>query len=93
MIRKYTEAGKTIVEIYDLSFLKEREHSYGWLKRHFLHFNLKLALRNADKIYVNDIIAAVDLVRYYFVPKEKIVVNAQMKSPSHKTKRRHTDAD
>ena len=76
MMRKYMKGGESIVEVGDLSFLKEKEHPYGWLKRHFLHFNIKLALRNADKIYVNDIIAAVDLVRYYFVPKERIIIKS-----------------
>ena len=84
-MRKYTKAGETIVEVSDISFLKEKEHPYGWLKRHFLHFCLKLALRKADKIFVKDTNVAIDLVRYYFVPKDKIEVNAQIKSPSHKS--------
>ena len=68
------------MEVNDLSFLKEKEHPYGWLKRHFLHFRLKLALLNVDTIYVSDTTTGIDLVRYYFVPKEKIVVNANLKS-------------
>ena len=68
------------MEVNDLSFLKEKEHPYGWFKRHFLHFRLKLALLNVDTIYVRDTTTGIDLVRYYFVPKEKIVVNANLKS-------------
>lgn len=84
-MRKYMKAGEVIVEVGDLSFLKEKKHPYGWLKRHFLHFRLKLALRKADRIYVNDLSTAIDLVRYYFVPKDKIAVKASTNSPSHKS--------
>lgn len=73
--------GMRIVEVDDLSFLKDRNHSWGWLRRHFNHFRLKLALRRADRIYVPDCLVAVDLVRYYFIPKEKIVVDLE-KFPS-----------
>lgn len=84
-MRKYMKAGESIVEVGDLSFLKEKEHPYGWLKRHFLHFRLKLALRKADRIYVNDLSTAIDLVRYYFVQKDKIIVNLKMKSQKNLT--------
>ena len=81
-MRKYRDGktGKITMEVNDLSFLKEKEHPYGWFKRHFLHFRLKLALLNVDTIYVRDTTTGIDLVRYYFVPKEKIVVNANLKS-------------
>jgi hypothetical protein len=81
-MKKYTEAGtgKKVVEIHDLSFLREKDHHYGWLKRHFLHFSIKLAIRNADRIYVPDTTVAIDMVRYYFVPKEKIVINSTLRS-------------
>lgn len=81
---KDPNTGRKVVEVYDLSFLREREHPYGWLKRHFLHFRLKLSLRSADVIYVADTSVGIDLVRYYFLPKEKITVNATLKSSSHK---------
>lgn len=68
------------MEVDDLSFLKEKDHPYGWFKRHFLHLRLKLALRNVDIIYVRDTTTGIDLVRYYFVPKEKIAVNVNIKS-------------
>ena len=79
-MKKYreTETGKMAVEVYDLSFLREKEHPYGWLRRHFLHLRLKLALRKADIIYVSETSTGIDLVRYYFVPKDKIKVNADI---------------
>ena len=85
-MKRYTDhnTGNRVVEVYDLSFLREKDHPYSWLKRHFLHFRLKLSLRSADIIYVADTSIGVDLVRYYFVPKEKITVNATLKSSSHK---------
>lgn len=67
------------MEVNDLSFLKEKDHPYGWLKRHFLHFRLKLALQKVDVIYVSDTTTGIDLVRYYFIPKDKIIVNANLK--------------
>ena len=84
-MRKYKEDGKVIIEVNDLSFLKEKNHPYGWLKRHFLHLRLKSALGKADKIYVSDTVTGVDLVRYYFVDKERITVNTKLKSSSHKS--------
>ena len=85
-MKRYTDhiTGMKVVEVYDLSFLREKEHPYSWLKRHFLHFRLKLFIPSADIIYVADTSVGVDLVRYYFVPKEKITVDATLKSSSHK---------
>lgn len=81
---KDPDTGKKVVEVYDVSFLKEKDHPYGWFKRHFLHFRLKLFLPSADFIYVADTSVGVDLVRYYFVPKEKITVDATLKSSTRK---------
>ena len=85
-MKKYTDAktGKKVVEICDVSFLKEKEHPYGWLKRHFLHFRMKFMLKKADKIYVKDAETGIDLVRYYFVPKDKIAINSEIKSSADK---------
>lgn len=74
---KDTVTGERILEVSDLSFLKEREHPYGWFKRHYLHFGLHLALRWADKVYASDSGIATDLVRYYFVPGDKISIKKQ----------------
>ena len=85
-MKRYTDhiTGMKVVEVYDLSFLREKEHPYSWLKRHFLHFRLKLFIPSADIIYVADTSVGVDLVRYYFVPKEKITVDATLKSSTRR---------
>lgn len=81
-MKKYIDkqTGERVLEVYDLSYLKEKDHPYGWIKRHFLHFRLKRALSKADIIYVADAVVGIDLVRYYFVPKEIIKVNVRLKS-------------
>ena len=78
-MRKYkdTVTGERVLEVSDLSFLKEREHPYGWFRRHYLHFSLHLALRWADKVYASDNGIAIDLVRYYFGPEDKILIKMQ----------------
>lgn len=80
-MRKYRDrkTGKITVEVNDLSFLKEKDHPYGWFRRHFLHFRLKITLRNAEAILVPDTTTGIDLVRYYFVSKDKIAVNTHLK--------------
>lgn len=84
--KKYKDngTGKTILEVYDLSFLREKDHPYGWAKTHLMHLSIKTALLNTDKIYVKDALIGIDLVRYYFVPKEKIVIDITLKLPSDK---------
>ncbi|MBQ6687728.1 MAG: hypothetical protein IJN02_00685 [Bacteroidales bacterium] len=66
--------GNKVVEVNDLSFLSDRDHPYNWFQRHFHHFALKVALIWADKVVASDRTVASDLVRYYFVPKESIVL-------------------
>lgn len=69
----YTDdSGKKVLVVEDLSFLGDRDHPYGWLKRHFLHFRMHIALRRADSVVAADDSVAYDLSRYYFVPKERI---------------------
>ena len=65
--------GKKVVEIDDLSFLKDRDHRYNWFQRHWRHHRIRLAVRKADIVIVPDHETAFDAVRYYFIPKEKIV--------------------
>ena len=81
-MKKYKDAvtGKNIVEVHDVSFLREKDHPYGWFRRHFLHFTLKYALYKADRIYAGDTSIKTDLVRYYFIPKDKITVLPSDKS-------------
>ena len=64
-----------ILEIRTLAFISDRDHKFGWFGLHFRHFCIKILLKWADKAYVPDCNVAVDLVKYYFYPKDKIVVD------------------
>ena len=76
-MRKYTDKqGRKVIEVGDISYLKEREHRYNWFQRHWHHHRLRIAIKSADIIIVPDPETAVDVVRYYFVPKDKIVIKA-----------------
>lgn len=74
-MRKYTDKqGRKVIEVGDISYLKEREHRYNWFQRHWHHHRLRIAIKKADIIIVPDPETAVDVVRYYFVPKDKIII-------------------
>ena len=74
-MKKYTDnEGRRVVEVGDLSYLKEREHHYNWFQRHYHHHRLRIALKKADLVIVSTPETAIDVVRYYFVPKHKIKV-------------------
>lgn len=74
-MKKYTDnEGRRVVEVGDLSYLKEREHHYNWFQRHYHHHSLRIALKKADLVIVSTPETAIDVVRYYFVPKDKIKV-------------------
>ena len=74
-MKKYTDnEGRRVVEVGDLSYLKERDHHYNWFQRHYHHHSLRIALKKADLVVVSTPETAVDVVRYYFVPKDKIKV-------------------
>lgn len=78
-MRKYTDKqGRRVVEVGDISYLKEREHKYNWFQRHWHHHSLRIAIKKADVVIVPDPETAVDVVRYYFVPKDKIIVNHRL---------------
>jgi hypothetical protein len=74
-IYKDPRTGSRIVEIYDLSYIGNRNHEFGWFGLHFRHFRIKILLKWADKVYVPDYQVAVDLVKYYFYSRENIVVD------------------
>ena len=75
-MKKYTDnEGRRVVEVGDLSYLKEREHHYNWFQRHYHHHSLRIALKKADLVIVSTPETAIDVVRYYFVPKDKIKVH------------------
>lgn len=74
-MKKYTDnEGRRVVEVGDLSYLKEREHHYNWFQRHYHHHRLRIALKKADLVIVSTPETAIDVIRYYFVPKDKIKV-------------------
>jgi hypothetical protein len=77
-MKKYIDyrISKRVVEIEDLSFLSDRNHRYGWIRRHYRHHRLRRALKKADKIIACNQKTATDLVRYYFVPKERIMIKS-----------------
>ena len=76
-MKKYTDKdGRRVVEVEDLSFLCDRNHPYNWFQRHYHHHTLRIALKKADVVIAANQKVAIDLVRYYFVPKGKIVVKS-----------------
>lgn len=77
-MKKYTDKeGRNVIEVDDLTFIGDRDYPYNWFQRHFHHHRLRLALKKADLVVAADTRVAVDLVRYYFVPKERIVIRDQ----------------
>ena len=74
-MKKHTDKdGLRIVEVEDLTFISDRDYPYNWFQRHFRHHRIRLALKKADVVIAASPEVAIDLVRYYFVPKDKIVV-------------------
>lgn len=65
---------KKVVEVSDLSFISDRNHRYGWFRRHYKHHRLRRALKKAEKVVADNPKIANDIVRYYFVPKGKIII-------------------
>lgn len=75
-MRRYIDNnGKKVVEIDDLSYLKDHDHHYNWFQRHWRHHRIRLAVKNADIVVVPDQETAIDAARYYFIPKERILIN------------------
>ena len=69
------KTGSRILEVYTLDFISDRNHRLGWFGLHFRHFAIKMLLKWADKVYVPDCTTSMNLVRYYFYPRENIVVD------------------
>jgi hypothetical protein len=74
IMRRYADSqtGETVIEVSDLSFLKNPSHPFGWFRRHFLHHWLKWALRHSDRIVAADEETAFDIHRFYFISRERI---------------------
>lgn len=68
------KSSKRVVEVNDLSFLSDRNHRYGWIKRHYKHFRLRRALKKAKAIIAADPQVAFGIRHYYFIPEERITV-------------------
>lgn len=74
-MKKYKDKdGNRIVEVDDVSFLRDRTHPYNWFQRHYHHHRLRRALKRADRVIASSPDVAIDVVRYYFVPKTKIKI-------------------
>ena len=74
-MKKYIDRdGRRVVEVEDLTFISDRDYPYNWFQRHLHHHRIRLALKKVDLVIAASPEVAIDLVRYYFVPKDKIVV-------------------
>ena len=72
-ITDYKTSRKT-VEVHDLSFLSDRNHRYGWFRRHYKHHRIRRALKKAGRVIAADHTVAADIARYYCIPKHRIDV-------------------
>ncbi len=68
------KTGNKTVEVHDLSFLSDRNHRYGWLRRHYRHHRLRRALKRAKTIIAANPAVAAELTKYYFIPKDRITI-------------------
>lgn len=64
---------KTVVTIHDLIFVSFPE-SYTWLQRHRFNVTNSRSCRKADKILAVSEFTAREIVRYYFIPRDRISV-------------------
>ena len=74
-IYKERKTGLRSMDIYDLSFISDRNHKLGWFGLHLRHFTIKVFLKCADRVRVPDYKVAIDLIKYYFYPKDRITVD------------------
>ncbi len=74
MANREYRSEKRVVEVHDLSFLSDRNHRYGWFRRHYRHHRLRFALKRAKAIVAANPDVAKDLTRYYFIPKNRITL-------------------
>lgn len=62
---------RKIVTVHDLIFLSF-PHTYNWLDRHFYNLKFKASCRKADRIVAVSKCTAKDIMKYYFIPKDRI---------------------
>ena len=81
------KAGRTkaIVTIHDLIFLFF-PHTYSWINRHLFNLKFRSSCRKADRIIAVSQCTAKDIVKYYFIPKQKISVAYQGCDPRFREK-------
>lgn len=72
-ISDYT-ISERLIEVNDLSFLSDRDHRYGWIRRHYKHHRLRRALKKQKAVIASNPEVAYDLRRFYFLPKERITL-------------------
>lgn len=76
-MRRYIDKeGRRVIEINDLSYLKERDHRYNWFRRHWHHHRIRISIKKADIVVVPDPETAIDVGRFYFIPKERIIIRS-----------------
>ena len=75
------KSSKRVVEVNDISFLNDRDHRYGWFRRHYKHFRLRRALKKAKTIIAADPKVANEIHRYYFIPNDRIILRQNPRSP------------
>ena len=56
------KVSKRRIEVADLSFLSDRNHRYGWFRRHFRHHRLRIALKRAEEIVAADYAAVINTI-------------------------------
>ena len=78
-LKKYRDSqGRRVVEVGDLSYLSDRNHGYSWLQLHMKHHTTGWAVRKADIIYVPNETVAKDVVKYYLISKDKVVIKGSL---------------
>lgn len=63
-----------MVEVFDLSFLADRDYPFNWFQRHYHHIRVKRSLKKARMVVAKNKSIAADIIKYYSVPKEKITI-------------------
>jgi hypothetical protein len=75
-MKKYRDGdGRKVVEVNDLSYLGNWNHEYSWFQLHKMHHTTGWAVRRADVVFVPNETVAKDVVKYYLIPKDKVVID------------------
>lgn len=75
-MKKYRDNdGRRVVEVGDLSYLADRNHGYSWFQLHKMHHTTGWAVRKADIVIVPNETVAKDVVKYYLIPKDIVIID------------------